>query len=74
MILGLEFRMITDENGKRWFRLAPVVREETASDLRFFGVVFAILAITILCVWGLYATEIPPTHPTINITNGEVLQ
>lgn len=70
MILGMEFCLMTDENGKRWFRLAPVLKEGTASDLRFFSAIFVVVVLTALAVWGMVATDVAPTTTHVNLSTG----
>lgn len=71
MIIGFEFRLTKDEAGKRWFRIAPVLREETPSDVSFFALIFATIGLTALAVWAMIATDVPPTKNHVNLNTGK---
>ena len=64
MLLGVEFKCQRDDEGRRWFRVAPVIHDGTIRDLRFFAAVFAVTAMLALATYGLYATDVPDQHPT----------
>ena len=65
MLLGVEFKCQKDADGRRWFRVAPVIQDGTVRDLRFFAAVFAVVGMLSLVTYGLYATDIPDTRPTV---------
>lgn len=64
MLLGIEFKCQKDADGRRWFRVAPVLQDGTVRDLRFFAAVFVVCAMLCLVTYGMYATDVPDTHPT----------
>ena len=67
MLIGVEFKCHRDAEGRRWFRVAPVIQDGTLRDLRFFAAVFAVAAMLALTTYGLYATDVPDTRPTAEV-------
>lgn len=67
MLLGVEFKCQKDADGRRWFRVAPVIHDGTIRDLRFFAAVFAVTAMLALATYGLYATDVHDARPTVEV-------
>lgn len=74
MIVGFEFKLKRDEAGKRWVRIAPVLRDECPSDLRFFAGVILVSFLIMLMLYAMIVTDVTTTPALIGVTNGELLR